>query len=101
LGWERNLRSWKFQLVWAIIIVVGTVLAALGTQPVQAIVFAQAANGVLLPIIAVFLLVVANRSNLLGEFRNGVVTNILGVIVVLVATVLGAFLILRAFGVVG
>jgi manganese transport protein len=101
LGWERNLRSWKFQAVWAIIIVVGTVLAALGTQPVQAIVFAQAANGVLLPIIAVFLLVVANRSNLLGEFRNGVVTNILGVIVVLVATVLGAFLILRAFGVVG
>ena len=101
LGWERNLRSWKFQAVWAIIIVVGTVLAALGTQPVQAIVFAQAANGVLLPIIAVFLLVVANRSNLLGEFKNGIVTNILGVIVVLVATVLGAFLILRAFGVVG
>jgi manganese transport protein len=101
LGWERNLGSWKFQAVWAIIIVVGTVLAALGTQPVTAIVFAQAANGVLLPIIAVFLLVVANRSNLLGEFKNGIVTNILGAIVVLVATVLGVFLILRAFGVVG
>jgi manganese transport protein len=101
LGWERNLGSWKFQAVWAIIIVVGTVLAALGTQPVTAIVFAQAANGVLLPIIAVFMLVVANRSNLLGEFKNGIVTNILGAFVVLVATVLGVFLILRAFGVVG
>lgn len=101
LGWERNLRGWKFQAVWAVIIVVGTVLAATETDPVTAILFAQAANGVLLPVIAVFLLIVMNSSNLLGEFRNGAVANILGGLVVLVATGLGVYFILSALGIVG
>ena len=104
LGWERNLRGWRFRSVWAIVLVVGTVLAALGTNPVAAIVFAQAANGVLLPIIAVFLLFVMNRSDLLGEYRNGTVGNILGGIIVLFAAVLGVrtiYLALLTAGVVG
>ena len=99
LGWGRDLAGWKFRAVWAIIIIVGTVFAAIGTSPVAAIVFAQAANGVLLPIVAIFLLIVVNRSDLMGEFRNKVVGNVLGGLVVLVATGLGIRLILSAFGV--
>ncbi|MDQ4083578.1 MAG: Nramp family divalent metal transporter [Actinomycetota bacterium] len=101
LGWERDLSSWRFRAVWAAVLVVGTVFAALGTNPVSLIVFAQAANGVLLPIIAIFLLVAVNRSDLLGEYKNGTVTNILGGIVVLIAAGLGVRLILTAFGVLG
>jgi manganese transport protein len=101
LGWERNLRGWKFRAVWMLVLVVGTVLAALGTNPVAAIVFAQAANGVLLPFVAVFLLFVMNRSDLLGEYRNGTVANILGGIVVLFAAFLGVRTILFAFGIIG
>src|ERR671916_71552 len=101
LGWERNLRGWRFRAVWVIVLVVGTVLAALGTDPVTAIVFAQAANGVLLPIVAVFLLFVMNRGDLLGEYRNGTVANILGGIVVLFAAFLGVRTILFAFGIIG
>ena len=89
LGWGRDLRGWRFRAVWGIVLVVGTVLAALGTNPVTAIVFAQAANGVLLPIIAVFLLFVMNRSDLLGDFTNSTVGNVLGVIIVLFAAFLG------------
>ncbi len=100
LGWERNLRSRKFQAVWAIIIIFGTIFAVIGTSPVAAIVFAQAANGVLLPVIAVFLLIVMNRSDLLGEFKNGVVANILGAVVVLIVAGFGIFQILRALGVI-
>jgi manganese transport protein len=100
LGWERNLRSRKFQSVWAIIIIVGTIFAVVGTSPVAAIVFAQAANGVLLPVVAVFLLVVMNRSDLLGEHKNGVVANILGAVVVLIVAGFGIFQILRATGVI-
>ncbi|MCA1849123.1 MAG: Nramp family divalent metal transporter, partial [Actinobacteria bacterium] len=104
LGWERNLRGWKFRAVWMLVLVVGTVLAALGTNPVAAIVFAQAANGVLLPFVAVFLLFVMNRSDLLGEYRNGTVANVLGGIIVLFAAVLGVrtiYLALLTAGVVG
>jgi manganese transport protein len=99
LGWERNLRNRKFQAVWAVIIIIGTILAVLGTNPVAAIVFAQAANGLLLPIVAVFLLLVMNRSDLLGEHKNGVVANILGTVVVVIVSGLGIFRILQVFGV--
>jgi len=101
LGWENNLRSTRFRAVWFIVLAVGTVLAVLGTNPVAAIVFAQAANGVLLPIVAVFLLFVMNRSDLLGEFRNGTVGNVIGVIIVLFAAFLGVRTILLALGVLG
>ena len=88
-GWGRDLRSWRFRAVWAVVLIFGTTLAALGTSPVQIIIFAQAANGILLPLIAIFLLIIMNRSDLLGDFKNGIVGNVLGAIVVLVAAGLG------------
>ncbi|MDQ3611506.1 MAG: divalent metal cation transporter, partial [Actinomycetota bacterium] len=102
LGWGGGLRDNRFRAVWVAVLTVGTAIPALlGTSPLQAILFAQAANGVLLPIIAVFLLVVMNRGDLLGEHRNGPVANVLGGLVVLVATGLGAFLVLYGLGYVG
>ncbi len=102
LGWGRNLRGWRFRAVWAIILVTGTVFAALGTDPVALIVFAQVANGILLPVVAIFLLFVMNRSDLLGEeFKNGTLANVLGVLVALFVTALGVYSLLTVFGVVG
>ncbi|MGD1859158.1 MAG: Nramp family divalent metal transporter [Leptolyngbyaceae cyanobacterium] len=100
MGWQRDLKSNKFRSVWITILVFGTVLAAAGQKPVQAIVFSQAANGVLLPIVAIFLLVVMNRSDLLGEFKNRTVANVLGGLVVLIATILGGIQFLKAIGVI-
>ena len=87
--------------MWAIIMVIGTVLAATGTSPVEVIVFAQAVNGVLLPLLAAFLLYVMNRRDLLGEFRNRTLSNVIGSVIVLVITGLGIYAILGAFGVIG
>jgi manganese transport protein len=100
LGWRRDLSDPKFKAVWAAIILVGVIFAFMGSSPTQAIVFAQAANGIILPIIAVFLLVVMNRRDLLGDHVNSTVANIVGVVVVLVAIVLGARSLLTAFGVI-
>lgn len=97
-GWQRALRSWRFRGVWFVILAVGTVFAFIGQDPVAAIVFAQAANGILLPVIAVFLLVVMNRHDLLGEHTNGVTANILGTVVVLIAAGLGVYQIMSALG---
>lgn len=99
LGWERDLTGWRFRAVWGLVLVVGTVLAILGTNPVAAILFAQAANGVLLPVVVLFLLFAMNRSNLLGDFKNGILGNVLGGFVFVVAALLGLRLVLAAFGV--
>jgi len=95
LGWQNNLKDWKFKTVWATIIVIGLTFALVGKSPIAAIVFAQAANGILLPLVAIFLLVVMNRGDLLGEFKNGFLANLLGIIVVLFTAGLGIFQFLK------
>ena len=100
LGWERSLKSPGFRAVVVFVVLTGLVLALIGGSPTEAIVIAQAANGLLLPLIAIFLIVVVNDRALMGEFRNRPSQNLMGVLVVLVVTGLGAYQLLRVFGVV-
>ncbi len=99
LGWERDLTSTRFRLVWGGVIGVGALFAATGINPVQAILFAQAANGILLPCIALFLLLAVNDPRWMGEHRNGPISNTLGGLIFLVTVILGGRAILTAFGV--
>ena len=70
----------------------------IGTKPLAAILFAQAANGLLLPVCALFLLLVMNQSGQLGQYRNGIIANLLGLLVVLVTIGLGGLKLLQVFG---
>jgi Mn2+/Fe2+ NRAMP family transporter len=97
LGWSRDLRATRFRLIWFTVLASGTLFAALGTKPLVAILFAQAANGFLLPICAIFLLVVMNRRELLGDYRNSRLVNVLGIAVVSVTVGLGLWKILQVF----
>ncbi len=99
LGWEKNLKDKKFKAIWFFILLVGILLSAFGLKPVEAILFAQVTNGILLPIIAVYLLWVMNSKKILGDFRNNVATNIIGGIVVLIAIGLGIRSILGVLGI--
>ncbi len=95
LGWPKQLRSLRFAAVWLFVIATGTILATVGKSPIQAILFAQAANGILLPVIVVFLLTVMNRKQLLGRYTNGRWANVVGVFVVLTAAGLGIAQLIR------
>lgn len=98
LGWERDLTAPRFRAVIAFVVLTGLVMALIGGSPTEAIVIAQAANGLLLPLIAIFLIVVVNDGALMGAFRNRPLQNLLGVLVVLVVTGLGVYQLLRVFG---
>ncbi|CAO1651883.1 Nramp family divalent metal transporter [Parasphingorhabdus sp. NYA22] len=87
-----------FQIGALIVILSGTFAALLGYRPVELIFVAQIANGLLLPIIAIFLLRLANNRKLLGEYANGLKANILGAAILLITTALGFRLIARALG---
>ncbi|WP_120245184.1 Nramp family divalent metal transporter [Halopiger aswanensis] len=89
LGWERDLQSTRFRAIWLTIIGVGTVFSALDYNPVQVIVFAQVANGLLLPLLAVFLIYAMNNDDLLGRYTNSGVQNVLGGLVTLVVVGIG------------
>lgn len=95
LGWSRDLRDRRLRMVWGAVIFAGAAFALAGVRPVPAILFAQVANGVLLPAVAVFLLLAANDARM-GRWRNGVLANTVGVVVVLITVVLGGWAIWRA-----
>lgn len=98
VGWPRDLRDGRLRAVWGGILLVGVALAVVGIRPVPAIVFAQAANGILLPTIAVFLLIAVNDRAWMGARRNRAPANLVGGIVVLLATVLGGRALLSVLG---
>lgn len=97
LGFKVDLASWPFRLTWSAILLVGVVIASSGLKPVTVIWFAQVANGLLLPMIALFLLWACNQQRL-GMQRNNWRQNVLGLLVVLVAIGLGLRSLASAFG---
>ena len=99
LGWETNLKSKRFKAIWMLILFIGILFSALEFSPIQAIVFAQFANGILLPIIAIYLLITMNNKNILGERTNSLKQNILGMIVVAIMIGLGLKSIFHVIGI--
>lgn len=86
LGWKDDLKDMRFKGVWIFILAIGIILSALGqSSPVEVIMFAQAANAIILPIIAIFLMFALNKKETMGEYRNKLTSNLLGILVILVA----------------
>lgn len=91
-------KSLAFRGIALSVLVIGAGLSLAGVRPVEVILAAQFANGLLLPILAGFLLYAMNRRDLLGQYVNGWLANGAGLVVALVAAGLGVRLVLRALG---
>jgi len=99
LGWSTNLKSKAFKGVWLFVLVLGVVFSSLGIKSIELIKFAQVANGLLLPLVAVFLIWVMNKSELLGKYKNSLLQNVVGIVILLVAIFLGLKSVLKVFNV--
>ena len=93
---DGSRRPLAFRAVALSVLVIGCVFALSGIQPITIILSAQFANGLLLPIIAAFLLYTMNDRRLLGEHVNGRAANVLGGLIFLISLGLGSRLILGA-----
>ena len=87
-AWQTN--GAKFRAVWGSVLVIGVGFGVAQVQPVPAIILAQALNGLILPVVAIYLLLMANSTAELGPARiNGTAYNALMGLVVFVTIVLG------------
>jgi len=100
MGWKNDLKSLKFRMTWEFILLSGMTFSLLGFKPIEAILFAQAANGILLPIIAIYLLIIMNNAKLLGNHTNTLKSNVLGIGVAGIAVFLGLRSLLSVFGII-
>jgi len=89
-------RSWRYRAVWLGVLATGTAFGLSGVKPIPAIIAAQATNGLLLPVVAFFLLLMANDRRLLGRRVNGPLANALMALVVAVTVLLGLLALARA-----
>lgn len=97
-GWSSDIRATKFRIVFSLVAWVPLLIAiVLKTQPIATIIFAQALNGMLLPITAIFILFAINRKDVAGELRNSVVVNVVGVVAVAFVVYLGIVNLINAF----
>jgi Mn2+/Fe2+ NRAMP family transporter len=93
-----------FRSLFTLLIVVGALVALIpGVPVVQVLVGVQVLNGMLLPVILLFVLILARDRRLTGELRNGPVSQVLGwstlVLVTAAVTVLLGSQLLGVFGI--
>jgi len=87
-----------YRLTWMAILGAGIFFAVKpGLKPEEVIKVAQVANGLLLPLVVVFLLAAVNAKEM-GPLRNGAVRNTAAALIVLVTAALGVKMILAGLG---
>ena len=97
LGWKGGRNSGKFRAVWMGVIGTGLIVSLFDFNPLAIIVFAQVANGLVLPVASIFLLVVLNNRQKMKGLANTPVQNIVGGLVILLVCFLGIWNILKLF----
>lgn len=98
-GWPNKLTDWRLQLVAIGVILAGVIAALLwGAKPQQAIALAQVANGLLLPILAIFILLIANQKGLMSQYVNSKLLNAIALALIVIILILAASKLKGGFG---
>jgi len=102
LGFEAGLdhkfkEAPAFYWLYSMLIVVGAGIILLPNAPLwKILIFSQLGNGVWLPIVVIFILLLINRKDLMGEHTNTLLFNIIAWITAVAMIVLTCILVLQA-----
>jgi NRAMP (natural resistance-associated macrophage protein)-like metal ion transporter len=101
-GWKGNLdkkysQAKSFYIVIIISLILGLLLNYIGISPMQALVYTAILYGITSPILIAIVLHIANNKRIMGEHTNGKVSNILGIITLIVMTFAAVVLIYFQF----
>ncbi|MFZ9003133.1 MAG: Nramp family divalent metal transporter [Robiginitalea sp.] len=94
-GWHTDRKDWRFRAVWILVLTIGVGTLSLDFRPLEIIFFAQVANGILLPVIALFLWWAVNQPKLMKGIANTRLQNTISSLVLILVTGLGIWSIFR------
>lgn len=82
-GWREGLyRKYKtahaFYGVIVISIIVGIIINFIGIDPIKALIYSAIANGIVAPVILVFIMKISSSYKIMGEYKNKPITKFLG-----------------------
>ena len=103
-GWKGSLndkfyQARPFYMVIIVSVIVGLLLNYLGVSPIQALIYTAILYGVTAPVLIVMILHIGNNKKIMGRYTNGVVSNVLGILTLLLMTASALILVyLQFFG---
>ncbi len=103
MGWEvgvnrRFREAPQFYALYTAMIVIGAALILLpNVKLVPIMLISQATNGILLPFVLVFMLLLVNNKRLMGKYTNSLIYNIFAVLTIVVMILLSIALLLTQF----
>lgn len=82
-GWQRGLdkkfhQAKAFYLIAAVSLLLGLMMNYIGISPIKALIWSAILYGLTAPVMIAIILHIANNKNVMGEFTNGKLSNILG-----------------------
>jgi NRAMP (natural resistance-associated macrophage protein)-like metal ion transporter len=97
-GLSTDLKSLPMRISIVGILGLGLVFSSLGIKPIQLILFAQLANGVLLPLLSGYILWLVNKKSVMGTYTNRVWMNVLAFAIWLITLLLGGMSVWKVLG---
>lgn len=97
-GLSNDLKSFPMRISIVGILGLGLVFSSFGIKPIQLILFAQLANGVLLPLLSGYILWLVNKKSVMGTHTNGVWMNVLAFTTWLITLLLGGMSVWKVLG---
>jgi NRAMP (natural resistance-associated macrophage protein)-like metal ion transporter len=102
-GWESSVNrkfaeAPQFYGLYSIMIILGSAVILFPDVPLIPIMFySQVINGVLLPVILIFMLILVNDRRLMGKFTNGWTLNLVSLVTIAVLVFLSGAMVIAAF----
>ena len=103
MGWEVGVnRRFKeapqfYTLYTAIIIIGASIILLPNVKLIPIMLISQATNGILLPFVLIFMLLLVNNKRLMGKYTNSIIYNILSILTIVMMIGLSIALLFAAF----
>ena len=102
LGWEVGLdkkfhEARGFYVIIASSLILGLSLNYIGITPIQALIYSAILYGMTAPVLIAIILHISNNKKVMGVYTNGKISNILGVITLLLMTIAAVILLYLQF----
>jgi len=102
-GWKFGLhkklkRASAFYGAIMISMIIGLVMNFVGIDPIKALIYSAVLNGLIAPVILVFIVLMSSNEKIMGSFKNHAITTLFGWAVTLIMVVAGGATIWALFG---
>lgn len=89
-GLDKKLKqAYGFYGVIILSVLIGLIINFLGIDPIKALIFSAVLNGLIAPILLVLIMLVGGNKSIMGKWKNGPVSTVLGWLLVVIMTLAG------------